>query len=539
MMKQIKIMFTSVGRRVELMQEFRDAAIRRQIKLEIYGADCDMSAPALMFCDKQIQVCKICESEYIPQLLKICGEHSIDLLIPTIDTDLLLLAKNRMLFEQIGTKVLISDEDKIVVCRDKRFTADYFISCGLCSPLPVDDVKKYTRGFPCFIKPKDGSSSVDAYKITNEEELYSFSERVSDYILQPFVEGCEYTVDILCDFEGNPIYVTARKRLAVRSGEVLKTRIVHDAKIEQECMQLIRNYKPCGPITVQLIREKKTETDYYIEINPRFGGGAPLSMKAGADAAGALLDLLRGEVLSYQKNAACESAVYSRFDQSVCVSGSERMVYIRKLGDIQTHLQGLQAVVFDLDDTLYSEKEYVRSGYRQISRLFLGREQEVYEQLWDAFLRGNKAIDEMLKAQNMYSEEMKEKCLRIYRYQKPDIASYHEVKTLLSSLREQGIKLGLLTDGRVEGQRAKIQALKIGEWFDEMLITDEIAGNGDVMRFRKPNHICFEIMQRRLGVPFERMAYVGDNIEKDFQAPKMLGMKAIYFQNEDGIYVGS
>ncbi len=535
-MKQIRIMFTSVGRRVELVQAFRNAALQRRVNLEIYGADCDMSAPALLFCDKQIQVCKIRESGYIPQLLKICGEHSIDLLIPTIDTDLLLLAKNRMLFDQVGTKVLISDEDKIAVCRDKRFTADYFISCGLCSPLPVDDVKKYTQGFPCFMKPKDGSSSIDAYKITNEEELYSFSERVSDYIVQPFIEGCEYTVDILCDFEGNPIYITARERLAVRSGEVLKTSIVHDEKIEQECKLLISHYKPCGPITVQLIREKHTGNDHYIEINPRFGGGAPLSMKAGADAAGALLDLLQGESLQYKKNAARETAVYSRFDQSVCVSGSERMVHIRKLGDIQTHLQGVQAVVFDLDDTLYSEKDYVRSGYRQISRLFLGREQEVYEQLWDAFLRGKNAIDEMLEAQNMYSEEMKEKCLRIYRYQKPDIAVYHEVKTLLSSLREQGLKLGLLTDGRVEGQRAKIQALKIGGLFDEMIITDEIAGNGDVMQFRKPNRICFEIMQRRLGIPFEQMAYVGDNVAKDFQAPKMLGMKAIYFQNEDGIY---
>lgn len=95
----------------------------------------------------------------------------------------------------------------------------------------------------------------------NEEELYSFAERVADYIVQPFIEGREYTVDILCDFEGNPIYVTPRERLAVRSGEVLKTCIVHDEQMEQECLQLIHNYKPCGPITVQLIRQKDTGID--------------------------------------------------------------------------------------------------------------------------------------------------------------------------------------------------------------------------------------------------------------------------------------
>lgn len=122
-------------------------------------------------------------------------------------------------------------------------------------------MENYSQGYPCFIKPKDGSSSIDAYKVENEEELYSFAERVADYIVQPFIEGREYTVDILCDFEGNPIYVTPRERLAVRSGEVLKTCIVHDEQMEQECLQLIHNYKPCGPITVQLIRQKDTGID--------------------------------------------------------------------------------------------------------------------------------------------------------------------------------------------------------------------------------------------------------------------------------------
>lgn len=73
-MKQIKILFTSVGRRVELMQAFKDAAAQKRIKLEIYGADCDMTAPALSFCDKKIQLCRICETNYISQLLRVCEQ---------------------------------------------------------------------------------------------------------------------------------------------------------------------------------------------------------------------------------------------------------------------------------------------------------------------------------------------------------------------------------------------------------------------------------------------------------------------------------
>lgn len=313
----MKILFTSVGRRVELVQAFKNAADRLVMKLEIYGADITNSAPALFFCDHTCIVPRIRDEAYIPCLKKICSEEAIDALIPTIDTDLLLLSQHR---EEFGdTKVIISRPEKIAVCRDKRLTADYFHSVGLKSPSPVDDWKKYNGGYPAFIKPKDGSSSIFAYKVEDEKELEYFAGMVPDYIIQPFVSGTEYTVDIFCDLEGDPIYITPRIRMAVRAGEVLKTKIAQDDKIINEMKQLIADYTPCGQITVQMIRQSSTGDDYYIEINPRFGGGAPLSMKAGADSAEALLRLLRGEKLSYVDHAAEDGAIFSRFDQSVRV----------------------------------------------------------------------------------------------------------------------------------------------------------------------------------------------------------------------------
>ena len=105
----------------------------------------------------------------------------------------------------------------------------------------------------------------------------------------------------------------------MRAGEVLKTEISQDAQIIEEMQRLVADYKPCGALTVQLIREEETGEDYYIEINPRFGGGAPLSMKAGADSAAAFLRLLQGEALAFSAGAAEDGAVFSRFDQSVRV----------------------------------------------------------------------------------------------------------------------------------------------------------------------------------------------------------------------------
>lgn len=315
----MKLLFTSVGRRVELMQAFKRAAQKNNMNLTIYGADMSETAPALLFCDRAVMVPRIKDDKYIPSLLKVCEEEKIDALIPTIDTDLQILSESKELFANVGTRVIISQSDRIALCRDKRRTAEFFWSVGLKSPRAIDDVEKYADGFPAFIKPKDGSSSVFAYKVNNAAELATYAKQVPEYIIQNFVEGTEYTVDVFCDFYGNPIYITPRIRLAVRAGEVLKTEIVQDTKIIEEIRRLIAVYKPCGAITVQLIHETKSEENYYIEINPRFGGGAPLSMMAGADSALALMKLINGESVSYVENAAENGAVFSRFDQCVRV----------------------------------------------------------------------------------------------------------------------------------------------------------------------------------------------------------------------------
>lgn len=534
----MKILFTSVGRRVELVQAFRDAARRMRYDLTIYGADLTDSAPALAFCDVPRQVCRISDAAYVPQLLELCDKERIDLLIPTIDTDLLLLAKSKHQFEEIGTRVLVSTYEKVKVCRDKRYTSAFFTQCGLKSPIPVDGVERYGGGFPCFIKPKDGSSSIHAYRVDTEEELRTYARQVPDYIIQPFIEGREYTIDIMCDFYGEPIFITPRERLAVRSGEVLKTQICLDEKIIEECKLLIAEYKPCGPITVQMIRQNGTGDDYFIEINPRFGGGAPLSMKAGADAAESILRLLQGEDGKHQSKEIEDGAIYSRFDQSIQVNTCfEPLIKISHVLEAEYHCRDLEAVVFDLDDTLYSEKDYVRSGYRQVAE-YLKQIDHCEEKLWDAFKAKKCAIDFVLQEANLYTAEYKEHCLQIYRNQKPDICLYDGVSQMLERLRKKGLKLGIITDGRVEGQKAKIKELGLEGQVDEIIITDELAGKtGDVHMFRKPNQLAYQIMADRLQVPYRKMAYVGDNSKKDFKAPGILGMRKIFVANPDGLYV--
>ena len=188
-------------------------------------------------------------------------------------------------------------------------------------------------------------------------------------------------------------------------------------------------------------------------------------------------------------------------------------------------------VIFDLDDTLYSEKEYVRSGYAEIARNFK-EINDMENKLWNAFKDGKPAINYVLEKEGLFSEGALSFCLNIYRNHMPQISLYPDAQELLELLKEQGILLGMITDGRPEGQYAKIKALGIKPYFDKIIVTDELGG----IEFRKPNTIAFEEMQKHFNMPFETMVYVGDNPKKDFIAPKLLGMNSIYFKNPDGLY---
>lgn len=506
----MRILFTGVGRRIELIQAFRNAALILNKELKIYGADMAGTAPALAYCDYTRKVVAMKDPGYIQNLLDICIADHIDLLIPTIDTDLLVLAENKEKFEAIGTRVMISDPDKIRICRDKNNTSQFFLDCGLLAPMPVNDWKEYRSGFPAFIKPKDGSSSINAYKVDNEEELEIYSRHIDDYIVQPFVEGKEYTIDIFCDWYGEPISIVPRERLQVRAGEVLKTKICMDLTMIEEAKTLCRFFKPCGPMTVQLIRDDKG-FDWYIEINPRFGGGAPLSMKAGARSAEAVIKMQDGNKIRYMSDIS-DGAVYSRFDQSVCIQEGKAKI---------------KGVIFDLDDTLYNERDYILSGFKVVSE-YLGGGYE--DKLWEYYMAGKPAIDILLIQLGRESE--KRMMLDIYRFHKPDLILNNSVKLLLKRLRREGKKIGIITDGRPEGQKNKITALGLKEFVDDIIITDELGGKD----FRKPCDIAFRIMQTRWQLPAEKIVYVGDNIEKDFQAPRQLGMKCIWFNNASGIY---
>ena len=109
---------------------------------------------------------------------------------------------------------------------------------------------------------------------------------------------------------------------------------------------------------------------------------------------------------------------------------------------------------------------------------------------------------------------------------------YPGAMDLIRELKESGVRVGIITDGRPEGQWKKIKALGLETLVDDIIVTDELGG----VQFRKPCDIAFRIMQTRWRLPPSEMIYVGDNAEKDIQAPVQLGMRSVLLNNPHGLY---
>lgn len=197
----------------------------------------------------------------------------------------------------------------------------------------------------------------------------------------------------------------------------------------------------------------------------------------------------------------------------------------------------IKAVIFDLDDTLISEREYIESGFRHISKILRNHfgvdNKEIYQLLVKLFNESpvkvfNRLFDEL---KINYDNDVIKWLVNEYRNHEPKINFYDDVLPALEKLKSKNIKTGIITDGYAITQKQKIHALNAEKLFDEIIITDELGGK----KFWKPNPKAFEIMSNKLNVAFEEMVYVGDNPEKDFYISRIIPVKTIRIYR-DGIY---
>ena len=322
--KHIGVLFTCIGRRVSLLNSFRQAAGELGIKASFFGADTSELSSALQLCDRQFLVKPTGDPGYIRQLLSIVKSNGVRLLIPTVDLDLKPLAQNQAKFAAAGCRVLVSNTEVINICQDKRRTYRFLAANGFDSPVTLSVrstlAGKGTAGklgWPVVVKPWDGSAKKGTAVVHNRSELRVFAKRIPKPICQEYVEGREFTCDAYVDFAMNVRCVVPRLRIEVRSGEVSKGQVVKDPRIMSEAARLVQ-VLGAGPgvITLQLFSTKNGRIR-FIEVNPRFGGGVPLSVKAGADFPKWILQELTGGKPDIRFDGFKDGLVMLRYDGEV------------------------------------------------------------------------------------------------------------------------------------------------------------------------------------------------------------------------------
>lgn len=188
-------------------------------------------------------------------------------------------------------------------------------------------------------------------------------------------------------------------------------------------------------------------------------------------------------------------------------------------------------VLFDVDDTLYDEMTFVRSGFLAIARTLQTRfgwsPDELLKEMLAILSRdGRGAIfDDILRQRETYSRQLVEELVSAYRLHRPTIQLFKDVAPVLGMLRTAGFKLGLVTDGDHKVQQRKVDALGLPGLVDVVVRTDELG-----KEFWKPHPRPFEVALAGLGLSPERTIYVGNDPAKDFEGPRQLGMGSVHIE---------
>ena len=284
---QIGVLVSSAGRRVELLNCLREGAGRIGRPIRIIAGDLrpELSA-ACHSADHSVQFPRACTAEFSERMLEVCQKEDIHLVIPTIDTELLAIAQLKPQLRGLGVTPAVSSPDVVRMARDKASTAQALAKVGIRTPgtLPLSGLKEALDrwGLPLIAKPIDGSNSQGLRRLTTLKDLEGLPADRSGYLVQEWVHGREFTVNFLMDRESKILSAVPHERLEVRGGEVSKGRTTFLPQVEALLPKLeLALNGGFGPLCFQAILTPDSEVVVF-EINARFGGGYPLTHKAGA-----------------------------------------------------------------------------------------------------------------------------------------------------------------------------------------------------------------------------------------------------------------
>jgi carbamoyl-phosphate synthase large subunit len=286
------ILVTAGSRRVPLVRAFQ-RAVAAAGGGRVVVADVNALSPTVYLADASYPVPLSTDPDYLDAIEAICRLERIDLVVPTIDDELTVFAEAVDRFAAAGVRVAVSPPETTRICNDKLATCRVLSKHGIeaaSTYLPSD--LPAALSFPLFIKPRVGRGGVSAYPVRNARELAFFLGYVPDPVVQTYLDGPEFTVDVFCGFTGEPLSIVPRERVVIRSGVVDRGRTVSDPALIELGLACARALPFRGAVNLQC--RVVSGRPVVFEVNARFSGGIPLTIEAGADFPRMLVDLVRG-----------------------------------------------------------------------------------------------------------------------------------------------------------------------------------------------------------------------------------------------------
>ncbi len=309
------------------MQSFAHAMEELGVKGKLIATDITPASPAYQKADVGVLVPPARRVEYLPTLKDIVRKHHIGLIIPVTDLDLRSLARHREDFTELGCTVMIGSEATITLCRDKAQTNALIGKAGLATIRTITLAEFLQKPFyPCFVKPISGSASIGSAIIRSDKQLRADIGTYGELmIVQEYVPGQEYTVDVYRSRDGQVRSVVPRQRLLVRSGEVEKGVTVKDAELIRTATLLGQKLGDIWGVFCCQCRRSGNGPVRYFEINPRFGGGAPLAIAAGANLPLYLLQEVLGLPITAEIGNFTDRLLMLRYDEAVYIQVGENL----------------------------------------------------------------------------------------------------------------------------------------------------------------------------------------------------------------------
>jgi carbamoyl-phosphate synthase large subunit len=282
MKRRMTVLITAVSRRVTLVEAFRAAFEGTDVRGRVLATDVNPWSPGVHLADAAYAVPLSNAPDYMLRILEVCRREDVDLVVPTIDDELPVFAAAADVFAKAGVRVVVSPLDTTLTCNDKVATCRRLRDAGVAAATSfLPDDLPAGLAFPLFVKPRNGRGSVGAYPVRTPRELEFFLDYVHDPCVQEYLDGPEFTLDVLCDFAGEPLSVVPRERVVIRAGVIDRGRTVKDARLIDLGLACARALQFVGPVNIQCRMQRGVPTVF--EINPRFSGGIGLTIRAGAN----------------------------------------------------------------------------------------------------------------------------------------------------------------------------------------------------------------------------------------------------------------